>query len=147
MAQERLVDTSSLKTKRIAKYIEEGQLPFMRYDEFSDNLMLVFGPTNVETVVHYIEKNMALLYRPDTLEVVGFQVEAFRKCFMEKYSTLEKAWRLTDTGVQVQLNNVGDMMITLEERKRTFARELKSITDHILGGGGKWNMSEHLVLA
>jgi len=83
MAQERLVDTASLKTTKLAKYVEQGQFTFMRYDAYSDNLMLTFVPNTIETVVHYIDDHVALLYRPDTKEVVGFQVEAFLHSFVK----------------------------------------------------------------
>ena len=97
----------------------------MFYDSRSDDLILMLVPPTVETVIHYVDDTVALLYEPLTLEVVGFQVDAFQHSFLEQHSSLESAWRLSETGVE--LDDIEDLMIVFERKKRAVAHELKSI--------------------
>lgn len=138
-SKKRLVNSKSLKTGRLSEYIERAQLPFMRYDNFSDSLILMIVPNSVETVVHDIDDHVSLIYEPSSLEVVGFQVEAFEHSFISKYAAVENVWKLSDT--TVQLEDVEDLILVLEEKKREVARELKNITDDMMSG---LDMSGHL---
>jgi len=51
----------------------------LQYNPVSDILLVMFVPLTVETVVHYINDYVGLLYKPDTMEVVGLQIEAIFK--------------------------------------------------------------------
>lgn len=69
-------------------------LPFLpcnvslRYDSESD--MLIAAPAT-ESIVHYVDERLALLYDPDTLEVVGFQIEALCHSFLKMKQNDQKA--------------------------------------------------------
>ena len=122
---ERLVETRDLKTSRLLSMLDREQLTFLRYNSKSDMLLLMIVPPNVETVVHYIDDHLALLYEPDNLEVVGFQVEAFQHSFVAQHASLNRAWRLSDSGAQ--LEDLEDLILVFERKKRDMAQELKHI--------------------
>lgn len=71
---ERLVKTASLILPLLPRDVS------LHYDSESD--MLIAAPAT-ESVVHYIDEHLALLYDPDTLEVAGFQIEAFCHSFLK----------------------------------------------------------------
>ena len=141
---ERLIKTNTLNTSRLSSYFDQNQVPFMYYDDVTDDLIITIVPNTVETVVHYIDDNVALLYDPESNEVVGFQVEAFKHSFMAKHISLSRAWRLSDSGYE--LKDVADLGIVFEQKKRIVAREIKSITDSLLRDGD-WNISNQLIPA
>lgn len=122
---ERLVETQDLRTSRLLAMVDRGQNTFMYYDHESDALLLMIVPPTTETVVHYIDEHMALLYEPDSLEVVGFQVEAFQHSFVAKHASLRGIWRLSDS--DAELENVEDLIMVFERKKRDVAGELKNI--------------------
>lgn len=132
---ERLLETRKLKTSRLKAAMDKDHIRWMDYDPRSDILMLMIVPPTQETVVHYIDEYVALLYEPDTNEVVGFQVEAFEHSFMPEHAPLAAVWRLSDTGVE--LDDVRDLLFVFEGKKRDVARELTSITNDLLSERGE----------
>src|ERR1700730_1814722 len=87
-----------------------------------------------ETVVHYVDDHVALLYRADDLEIVGLQVEDFQHSFVPSHANVQRVWRLSDTGAK--LENVGDMILVVEafERKKmTVAREVAKAAEPLVG--------------
>ena len=131
---ERLVDTEELKTEQLFRSIDRGQVGIMDFDPLSDILMLMIKPRLTETVVHYIDKNVALLYEPDTLEVVGFQIEGFERSFMPQHEAVGNIWRLSDAGVE--LANVRDLLLRIELTRLAMARELRRISQDLLDDRG-----------
>lgn len=129
---ERLLSTKDLKTSLLLDNLEKAKTKFMYYDPISDILFLSIVPPNVETVVHYIDSYVGLLYEPDSLEVVGFQVEAFEHCFMPMHDEVKAVWRLS--GTDVGLADIGEIIMVFERKKEAIAKELKSITERLLGG-------------
>jgi predicted P-loop ATPase/GTPase len=125
VAIERLVDTLSLKTSRLTTAVDHGQVAFMYYDKESDNLLLLIVPPTTETVVHYIDEHMALLYEPASMEVVGFQVEAFQHSFMAQQVALKRVWRLGDSCAE--LKDLDDLIVIFEQKKQVIAHELANI--------------------
>jgi hypothetical protein len=130
-AIKRLVSTSSLKTSFLAHLSERKPQLFMNYDDVSDILMLMVAPPDTETVVHYIDHNVAVLYTPNDLEIVGLQIEDFDKQFVPLYSSLKKAWTLRDTGIK--RGNVWDLTVAVEEKKIMFAIDVVKAAQPILG--------------
>jgi len=102
----------------------------MHYNSDSDILMLMFVPPDVETIVHYIDEHVALLYDPENQEVVGFQVEAFQRAFLPQHSSVENAWKLSDSGKELQ--DLGDLSLAFEAGKSEIARELTNITERLI---------------
>jgi hypothetical protein len=105
--------------------------PLVRYDERADLFMLLFISPEQETVVFYADSHVGLLINPETLEVVGLQVEAFKKRFLQEHDSLEREWRLSETGLDMK--DFGDLMLRFENRKRRVAREVIRATEYVLG--------------
>lgn len=131
VAIERLVATQNLKTAQLVTMLDYGHGGYMYYDNESDTLLLVVVPPTTETVVHYIDEHMALLYEPDSREVVGFQVEAFQHSFLVQHASLQGVWRLSDAGIE--LKDLEDLIVVFEHKKQKVARELTIITEGLLG--------------
>ena len=93
--------------------------------------MLMVAPQETETVVHYVDRNVAVLYTPDDLEIVGLQIEDFESEFVPLYSSLKKTWRLRDT--EIKRGNVWDLTLAVEEKKIRVAIEVVKATQPILG--------------
>ena len=126
---ERLVETASLRTSQLKTQIEYAT-PSMHYNSDSDILMLMYVPPSVETVVHYIDEHVALLYDPETHQVVGFQIEAFQRSFLPQHTSVESAWKLGDLGQELQ--DLGDLSAAFNDRKSEIARELVNVTEHLI---------------
>jgi hypothetical protein len=131
-AIERLVNTENLRTSRLLDNLENAKNKFLYYDPISDILFLSIVPPDVETVVHYIDDYVGLLYEPDSLEVVGFQVEAFEHSFMPMHDEVKAVWKLS--AAEVKLRDIGEFIVVFERKKEAIARELKGITERLLGG-------------
>ena len=97
-AIKRLVSTDALKTNFLSQMAGKRTPLFLHYDEEADTLMLILGSPNVETVVHYVNDDVALLYTPDKLEIVGLQIEDFQSEFVPMYNSLQKVWKLSNLG-------------------------------------------------
>lgn len=117
----RLVDTNQLKTSYLSN-IQRKSSPFFHYDNQSDTLMLLFISPENETIVHYVDRHVAILYTPENYEIVGLQIEDFQSDFMPMYSDLQKAWSLSDFIVNNE--NVWDLTLIIEERKLKIALEI-----------------------
>jgi hypothetical protein len=127
----RLVETKSLNTSRLAELLKNKSAVYLNYDPAFDAVMLLFVSPDVETVVHYIDDQIALLYEPDSLEVVGIQIESFKRSFLLAHANVAKVWRLSDTGVSMK--DLDDLIIGVEQRKPAVAREIVKVTQDTLG--------------
>lgn len=84
--------------------------------------MVLFVSPEQETVVHYIDNHMAVLYEPDSREIVGFQVEAFESAFIKMHNNVQSAWTI-DVG-SVTLNLAID---TVRKQQKLFVQELGNV--------------------
>jgi hypothetical protein len=126
-----LVSTEDLRTTLIEQLAKEGrQSLFVKYDSAFDALIVLIVSPELETVVHYVDDHVALLYLPDTLEIVGLQVEDFEHSFVPQHEALSRLWRLSDTGIK--LDNFGDMILAVEKIRPAVAREVVKATEAIL---------------
>ena len=124
---ERLVDTKELKTTLWTQVNERpGLQTFIYYNERVDALTLLIVPRETRKRVHYIDDHVALLYDPQTMEVIGIRVESFQRSFLPKYAELEKAWSLKDKGIQ--LNDFGDLVIAVNRVRPRVVEVLSTIT-------------------
>jgi len=114
----RLVSTDKLKTTRWKKMAEGKQRPqwFSHYDDEFDALLLLIVPPTVETVVHYIDDHVALVYEHKSREVVGLQIEDFEHSFLPQHAAVERVWRLSDAGVK--LEDFGDLTLAVKTLER-----------------------------
>ncbi|MDF1499317.1 MAG: hypothetical protein P1P76_02465 [Anaerolineales bacterium] len=108
-----------------------GRPAFFNYNADVDMLMfLIVAPTE-EFIAHYLDEHVALLYLAKSNEVVGLQVEAFEKSFLPRYSSLQKAWRLSDACDE--LEDMGDLAIVIQQKEPEVAQEVIRIAQGILG--------------
>jgi len=105
--------------------------PVVRYDDRADLFMLLFVSPEQETVVFYADGQVGLLVAPETMEVVGLQIEAFKKHFLQNHDSLEREWRLSETGLDVK--DFGDLLLRFEKRKRRVAQEVIRATEAVIG--------------
>jgi hypothetical protein len=132
MAQiKRLIETDQLKTDCLKEAAQRGEPLYFHYNRRSDNLMLLIVPRTTETVVHYIDDHIALLYEPNTLEVVGFQVEALQHNLLPNNPTFRNVWVFSESGEKVE--DLQDLNLIFERKKREVARELIHTAENILG--------------
>lgn len=133
---EHLVPSNQLKTNKLKAASSKPQiLPIVDYDKDFDALTLRIVPVDVETVAHYVDDHVALLYEAETLEIIGLQVEDFRHSFLPAHDSVRKVWKLSDSGIE--LNDFGDMILATERMKPNVAREIVKATRNILGAPGK----------
>ena len=130
---EPLITTDELKTSRLIENIDQNKAKYLFYDNVSDILTLLIDPPSksVITVVHYIDQHVGLIYDLDSMEVVGFQVDAFEHSFMPLNEDLAAIWRLSDT--DVELENLEDFIIVFERIKETVAKKLDTYAQQRLG--------------
>jgi hypothetical protein len=134
---ERLIQTDQLKTTHLLRQAEAGQLhQFFHYDDVFDAVMILIVPPETETVVHYIDDQVALLYLPDTLEIVGLQIEDFEHSFLPRHDRVRRVWRLGDA-LDVRLENVGDIVIAAERKSREVTREIIQASEIAAGQPGE----------
>jgi hypothetical protein len=129
-----LISISHLKTKLLAAATTPPQPLVVQYDHAFDAVIVQFVPLEVETVVHYMDDHVGLLYRADDLEVVGIHVENFELSFLPKHDTVRRVWRLSDSGGA--LANYGDITLIIERMKPQIAREVVKATEGLLGEPG-----------
>lgn len=133
---ERLVATKKLKMTRLNEAQEKRVVSYFHYDPMFDALMIMFVPPETETVVHYIDHHVALLYEPDTREIVGIQVEAFERSFLSEHDQVRRVWRLSDA-TDDKIEDLGDMILAIERRKPEVAREVIKASRDLLGIPGE----------
>ena len=133
---QRLVKTEHLKFDRLREATQSGPQP-VDYDPADDTLYLCIVSSSTETVVHYIDDYIGLLYEPESLEVVGLQIEAFQHSFVPAHG-LAATWELSDSE-QRRIKNTADAIETSDRKKKAVAAELDRIAVRPLLYGRKGN--------
>jgi hypothetical protein len=134
---ERLVATEQLKTNRLAEIVSKDmsyQPHSIRYDSEFDALLVLLAPPQGETIVHYVDDHVALIYEADSMEIVGMQIEAFEHAFLPKHATIQRVWRLSDTGIK--LEDFGDLSLAVEQMRPRVVHEIVKATQKWLGPQG-----------
>lgn len=121
-----LIKTEELKFDRIRAAADNKTMFKGDYDATDDTLFVYFGERSTEVVVHYMDEFVGLLYDPDSLEVVGLQIEAFEYSFVPAHG-LSATWELNDTDRR-ELKDVGDMMKASERKMKAMTKEIERIT-------------------
>jgi hypothetical protein len=128
-----LVKTSELKTNYIEKLAKQGSHPlYLNYNKVLDTLVLLFISPENKTLVHYVDECVALVITPDTLDIVGVQIEDFKQVFLPKYNSVQKAWKLSEN-LPTATEDFWDLAIYVEKRKQKVAHEIFEATEAILG--------------
>lgn len=129
-ALECLMQTKKLKTGLWTQYCSKSQNPEdFYYNEVVDALSFRIVSRLEETIVHYIDEHVGLLYRPSDLEIVGIRIEGFKKGFLPKYADLQKEWRLSTNCSD--LNDFGDMLITVEKQESEVTKKITDVTSEL----------------
>jgi hypothetical protein len=100
------------------------------YNDQVDAFTFLIVTPNTPKIIHYIDEYVALLYNPESMEVIGIRVEAFECKFIPKYAKLQKAWRLSDS--VKELCDFGDLIIEARKRETIVVDELSKITHNIV---------------
>jgi hypothetical protein len=130
-----LISTDMLKTSLLAEIPEKRSSLYFRYNKVSDTLMLLVTSPETETIVHYMDENVAILYIPNSNEVVGFQIEDFTVGFLPKYQALQRKWRMAAKGIHPV--DFGDLTIAVEEQKLEVAIQIVRSAEPRIGKAGK----------
>jgi hypothetical protein len=131
MALESIVSPKSLKTTFLAS-IDRPRPLFFFYDEPADELMILLIPPDRETIVHYLDDHVGLLFDANNNEVVGLQIDGFNSSFTPKYVSLQKIWRLSDCK-EIERANIGELSIAVQERQLKIALEVIKVSKPLLG--------------
>ena len=135
-AIERLIATDTLKTSLLSELLGEKAPLFLHYDDEIDTLILLLASPNTETVVHYVNDDVALLYTPEKLEIVGLQIEDFQSEFIHLYSSLQKVWRFSKCGIKPN-SNVRDLTLAVKEQQLSVALEVVRAAQPLIGPPAK----------
>lgn len=128
---QQLISTSELKTSYLETLINKRPPLFLHYDKESDILLLLLVSPEIETIVHYIDRHVAVLYTTDELEIVGLQIEDFESEFVPMYGSLKKAWSIRNT--EIKTGNVWDFSLAVQEKKIKVAVEVTKAVQPIIG--------------
>lgn len=127
----RLVETKELQTAFFEELQERGPAPILfNYDERFDALMFLFVSPDTETVAHYVDEHVALLYEPDSKQVVGMQIEDFEHSFVPQHESVRREWRLS--GSAAELDSLGDIIFIVERQKPQVVREVVRATEDLI---------------
>lgn len=129
---EHLTSTGELKTTLLTN-LARNKTPslFVYYDREFDALTLQVVSPGIETVVHYVDDHVAILYQAADLEIVGLQVEDFERSFLPEHVNVQRVWRWSDSGIT--LEDVGDLILAVERKKRNVAVEVAKATETLIG--------------
>jgi hypothetical protein len=103
----------------------------MRYDDDADMFLLLFVSPELETVVFYLDDHVGLLIDPETMNVVGLQIEAFKYSFLPNHGAVDYVWRLSDAWADAK--DYGDLVLRFDRTTRQMAREVIRATEDVLG--------------
>lgn len=126
---ESLMSAEDLKWDYIAEFTKAKRPPiYVRYNDFADILMILFVTPEQETDVFYADGNVGLLVHTETNNVVGFQIEAFKRAFLPDHAEVDRVWHLSETNVQPE--EFSDFALRFENTKRQVAREVVRATEN-----------------
>ncbi len=128
---ENLISPSELKWAYLFDRAKQTSGFFMRYDEDADIFLLLFVSPEQETVVYYVDDHVGLLIHPETMNVVGFQVEAFKYSFLPSHASVDRVWRLGEAGLAAK--DYGDLILIFDQTTKHVAREVFRAVEDVLG--------------
>lgn len=141
---EHLIPSSDLKITLLTGLIQskrEIEANF-HYDPLVDAFTVLVVSPETDLVAHYMNENLAFLYRADDLEIVGLQVEGFERSFVPKHQNVQQALLVPEEKTSYQ--TFAEMVIAtqrmirnLQKRQRTIAEEVFKATEDVLGEPGR----------
>ena len=95
------MNTQDLKTNVWNR--TEGK-SLISYDETLDTVFIYFTETETERIItHFVDNNVALLFRHSDKEIVGIRVEYFESEFLPRLVE-NNGWKLSETGEKLDGN-------------------------------------------
>ena len=85
-----------------------------------------------ETVLFYINNDIALLLDAQTKEVVGIQVESFKKTFLKRNVKLQQMWKIQKGNTENSISDLGDLFNVRKRREPAVAQEVVRITEELI---------------
>jgi hypothetical protein len=119
-----------LKTDCWQDLKRKGIKPTPRYDDLLDTLFIYFSPHETDRIItHFVDENVAFLYRHSDKEIIGMRIEAFEKVFLPRLSET-KVWKMSDTGEK--LDGICDIVFVVErvdnsKVSQRIEREIKAL--------------------
>ncbi len=107
--------------------------PRFEYDPDFDAVTVSFAAPYQETIVHYVDEHVALLYLPKTHEIVGLQIEAFRKSFLPQHAALQDAWSLREHISKKEVEDFGDLKVKVDQVTPVITKEIFKASESYLG--------------
>ncbi len=93
------MNTKELKTN----IIKEKSI--FEYNEVLDTLFMYFTEQETERIItHFVDNNVALLYRHSDKEIVGVRIEYFKEEFLPVIARGNEEWKLSNTGEKLDGN-------------------------------------------
>jgi len=121
------MNTQDLKTNVMKE--SETKKPQLNYDEVLDTIFLYFTENETERIVaHFVDDNVALLYRNSDKEIVGVRIEYFKEEFLPKIAG-KSGWKLSDIGEKLD-GNV-DFNFRAIEMKTIYTRPLNPAIEQL----------------
>ena len=98
----RLVSKDELKTSFLEQCAKQGaeMLVYMDYDPLVDIWIIRFDWSSEETVVHYLNEYVGLIYYADSRQIIGIQVENFESGVLNNHPQAVESiqtWREVST--------------------------------------------------
>lgn len=79
----------------------QGKAPSYRYDEVLDTFLIFFSEEETERLItHFVDENVAFLFRHSDNEIVGMRIEYFKEEFLRK-AVENNGWKLSETGEKI----------------------------------------------
>jgi hypothetical protein len=104
--------TKELRTDYWKELKKEGKPMPLHYDEAIDTLFVYFSPEEKERIItHFVDENVAFLYRYSDKQIVGMRIEYFKEDFLPKAAE-NKGWTLSSTGEE--LDGISDLRFMIE---------------------------------
>lgn len=130
-----LIATTDLKTARLHAERKPLRPYAVRYQDGFDALFILLVEPRQEVITHYVDDHVALLYELESKEIVGLQVEAFKRSFLPQHALVQQVWQLND--VAGHLEDFGDLFAAFEALKPEVTREVIRAAQDVLGAAGR----------
>lgn len=117
-----LVNNSELKSEYWREMVENhSDANHICYDKVLDTLILYVDCPKGRIITHYLDSNVALLYKHSDKQIVGIRIESFTKSF-KPYLQKNKTWKLSEKNIHI--NGIADMIFGIKTPRTKMALQL-----------------------
>ena len=109
-----LIDTNDLRSGLMRDAMRQDEPPHrVVFDSDCDSLTLLWVSNDLPKVTHFLDDNVALLFEPESLMVVGYYIEGVLHNLVEKHPDKEALQELAN--MAREMAEYGDMVIISEQ--------------------------------